>query len=224
MARACEPLVLVVALHEVDLVLLVVALVAQTHVLHMAHILVVEDAVGILSAALIACQSRAAVAPLAVPQILKAVSLGKIFERGHVGCRALRLLQIGVRHGHVALLGVDVRQGEARLQPVPCVAAALHDVIGAAVFGGGTVEAALLLVQTSEVGVTQRDAKLRLRLLVELHREAVVVAGRVYAPVGLEQRPYVGTVDGLSQCAAQRALASQREAQHAVGSFAIVER
>ena len=74
------------------------------------------------------------------------------------------------------------------------------------------------------MGVTQRDAKLRLRLLVELHRETVVVAGRVNAPVGLEQRPYVGTVDGLSQCAAQRALASQREAQHAVGSLAVVER
>lgn len=214
----------VVEPHEFHLALLAAALVADTHVLHVADVFLALHAVGILPALYETGEGGAAVAPTVVEEIFEAIGFGEMLERRHSLGGVPGAVEIDGGAGQIAFLHIHACQGETGFEPVPGVALLRHEVVGAAIRRGCAVEAVLFFVEPPEVGVAERDAEWGVRLAVELHGAGVIIFCGVEPAVCLEKRANIGAVDGLSECAAQGALAGESEAEHGVGGLAVIER
>ena len=107
---------------------------------------------------------------------------------------------------------------------MPLVAGGLQHAVGRVILFQGLVQVPVLLRQLAEVDMAEGDAQVRVCLLVHLQRLLVVVPGRVRLPQLLLDSSQVGQVDGLSQCAAQRVLALQCQAEHAVSHDEVAQR
>lgn len=99
-----------------------------------------------------------------------------------------------------------------------------HYFVSLAIFGYRLCPPTLLLVESSEVGVAERDAEVRLCQTVLLHGATIERPGRVYLAVTLVERTEIGVIDGLTKMAAKTLFAFEGSVEYGVGCFGVAER
>ena len=146
-------LCLVLVIDGIHLGAVLLVLVAHAHVLHVYDVLLARHAVAEFVILFIVAQRTCVVALPAVYLVVDTCNLRLVFERVQVVSQLVGYLEIVHGSVVVARLQVNLRQRKTRLHRVPAVARGLHYLVRLAVLGDGFRGLALLVVETSEVGV-----------------------------------------------------------------------
>ena len=199
-------------------------LVAHTHVLHVYDVFLARYAVAQLVVYLIEMQRLTAVTLAVVDVIIETGNLRLMFQRMEVVSQAVCRVKVLHGSGVIAHLDVNLRQCQTRLHGVPAVVGGRHYFVSLAILCYRLCPPTLLLVKASEVGVAERNAKIRLCQTVLLHGATIERPGRVYLSVTLIERSEIGVIDGLTEMAAKTFLTFKGSIEYGVGCLGVAER